>query len=209
MSLFIDLAILLILLICIFLGYKKGLIGVVFKIFSFAISLILSFVLINPITNLVIDKTSIDESLEASVIKFINGNNDEKASETSSTITNYINNYISKYESTSQDTIAKNISKELTRNIIGIGTFIILFIILRIVLFFLSFITSAIAELPIIKQFNVSGGVIYGIIEGLFIIYLLLAIISFLNIPTLQFAIKNSVIGSILYNKNLILMFLF
>lgn len=206
MSLFIDLAILIILSLCILLGYKKGLIGVIFKVFSFILSLIFSFILITPITNLVIEKTSIDEKLETSVINLIN-NNDK--SEKSSIITSYIDDYISKYKYEAQETIAKNISKALTRSIISICTFIILFIILRILFFFLSFISSSIAELPIIKQFNISGGILYGIIEGLFIIYFIFAIISFLNVTQLQAIINNSIIGSILYNKNLILMFLF
>lgn len=206
MSLFVDLAILIILLLCIFLGYKKGLIGVIFKVFSFILSLIFSFILITPITNLVIEKTPIDEKIESSVINLIN-NNDK--SEKSSTITNYIDDYISKYKYEAKETIAKSISKELTRSIISICTFIGLFILLRIIFLFLSFISSSIAELPIIKQFNISGGILYGIIEGLFIIYFIFAIISFLNFGKLQSIINNSIIGSFLYNKNLILMFLF
>lgn len=208
MSLFVDLIILAILLLCIFLGYKKGLVGVLLKLFSFILSLLLSFILVTPISNIVIDKTSIDEKIESAVVNFISGDTEKKA-ETSSTITNYINNYVSKYKYESQEFIAQNISKELTKIVISIATFIVLFIIIRIVLFFVSFITNALAELPIIKQINISGGVIYGIIEGLFIIYFALAIISFLDIPSLQLAIKNSIIGSILYDKNLILMFLF
>ena len=206
MSLFVDLAILAILIICIFLGYKKGLIGVIFKIFSFILSLVFSFILITPITNLVIENTSIDEKIESSVINIINNND---SSQKSSTVTNYIDKYVSQYKYAAKETIAKSISTELTRTIISICTFIILFIILRIIFFFLSYISNTIAELPIIKQFNVSGGILYGTIEGLFIIYFAFAIISFINVPSLQSLINNSIIGSFLYNKNLILMFLF
>lgn len=206
MSLFIDLAILAILILCVFFGYKKGLIGVIFKLFSFILSLVLSFILITPITNLVIEKTSIDEKIQSSVINIIN-NNDE--SEKPSTVTNYIDNYVSEFKSESLESIAKNISEKITRTILTICTFIVLFIVLRIVFFFLGFITNSIAELPIIKQFNISGGIAYGFIEALFIIYFVFAIISFINVPSLQAQINNSIIGSFLYNKNLILMFLF
>ena len=72
--------------------------------------------------------------------------------------------------------------------------------------------TSLIAKLPVIKQFDKLGGVIYGILEGIIIIYLTLAIISFIapiigeNIIT---AIDESMVGSMLYNNNLLLKIIF
>ena len=76
-------------------------------------------------------------------------------------------------------------------------------------MFFLKFIFGAIAELPIIKQIDKLGGFIYGVIEGLLIIYIILAILSFVNVEELQLAIKTSYLTSILYNNNLILMLFF
>ena len=79
-------------------------------------------------------------------------------------------------------------------------------------LIFLRFITSLIAKLPVIKQFDKLGGVIYGLLEGLIIIYVILAIISFVapmtngNIVT---AIDEAFIGSMLYNNNLLLKIIF
>ena len=76
-------------------------------------------------------------------------------------------------------------------------------------IFFLKFIFGAIASLPIIKQLDKLGGFIYGLIEGLLIIYIVLAILSFVHVQELQLAIKTSYIASILYNNNLLLMLFF
>ena len=76
-------------------------------------------------------------------------------------------------------------------------------------MFFLKFIFGAIASLPIIKQIDKLGGLIYGIIEGLLIIYIILAILSFVDVQEIQLAIKSSYITSILYNNNLLLLLLF
>ena len=56
-----------------------------------------------------------------------------------------------------------------------------LFIIARIALIVLKFITALIAKLPVIKQFDKLGGIIYGLLEGLVITYLALALISFIT----------------------------
>ena len=75
-----------------------------------------------------------------------------------------------------------------------------------------SFSKSAILRLgplPIIKQLDKLGGFIYGLIEGLLIIYIVLAIVSFVHVQELQLAIKTSYIASILYNNNLLLMLFF
>ena len=71
---------------------------------------------------------------------------------------------------------------------------------------------SRIAKLPVIKQFDKLGGVIYGVLEGIIIIYLVLAIISFISPmigENIIAAIDESMVGSMLYNNNLLLKIIF
>ena len=82
-----------------------------------------------------------------------------------------------------------------------------------LILILLTFITDLITELPIIKQFNDVGGVLYGIIKALLIIYVLLAIAFFIvyisgNI-TISEAISNSYITKFFYNNNILLNIIF
>ena len=84
---------------------------------------------------------------------------------------------------------------------------------MRLVLILLTFITDLITELPIIKQFNDIGGILYGVIKALLIIYIILAIAFFIiyvtgNI-TISEAISNSYITKFFYNNNIILNIIF
>ena len=73
---------------------------------------------------------------------------------------------------------------------------------------FVTALADLIAKLPILKQFNKLGGTIYGIIEGLFIVFLGFAVISLiapmLDVSVLE-AINSSTLGSICYNNNILL----
>ena len=68
--------------------------------------------------------------------------------------------------------------KSLSMNIIYGGTIIILFIILRIALVFITAIANWIAKLPILKQANKAGGILYGLLRGILITYAILLILN-------------------------------
>lgn len=69
-------------------------------------------------------------------------------------------------------------SRSLSINIIYGVTIIILFIILRIALVFISAIANWVAELPILKQVNKAGGIIYGLLRGVLITYVVLLVVG-------------------------------
>ena len=69
-------------------------------------------------------------------------------------------------------------AKSLSMNIIYGGTIIILFVILRIALVFISAIANWIAKLPILKQANKLGGILYGLLRGILITYAILLILN-------------------------------
>lgn len=211
MSVFIDLILLAIFIICIFLGYKKGLVGLVLKLCSFILALVISLILFKPVSNFVIDNTSFYDNIKTSIVQIANTNistpSEENKDTNSEFLVKYINNSIKEATEESREYIVESVADSLARNIISIAVLIILFVILRILLIFIKIITDAITELPIIKQFNKSGGIIYGIIQALFIIYIAFAIIAlFIKNTVLTQAINDSYIGSMFYNNNLILM---
>ena len=96
---------------------------------------------------------------------------------------------------------------------IKIITLIILFILIRIALICIKFITDLITKLPIISSINKIGGIAYGIIEGLFIIYLALAIAMAISTMTgntdILIYINQSSIGKIMFNNNILLKIIF
>lgn len=211
MSIIVDLVILAIFILCIIIGYVRGLTGSLIKILSFVLSIVIAFILFVPVSNLIINNTQIDDNLEQSIREMIIGNNEEEQ-KMPEAITDYIQQQVESASDSAKEAIADSTAREVSLTIVKAGTWIVLFIVARILLIFLKFITALIAKLPVIKQFDKLGGIIYGVIEGLIIIYVLLAIISFVSPMTngaLTNAIEQSYVGSMMYNNNLLLEIIF
>lgn len=64
MAILIDLIVIGIIILSTFLGYKKGLIGVAFKIISFIIAILITLILYKPVSNLIIEKTTWDDAIQ-------------------------------------------------------------------------------------------------------------------------------------------------
>lgn len=74
---------------------------------------------------------------------------------------------------------------------------------------FIKMFASIIEKIPIIKQFNKAGGIIYGILEGFLITYAILAIISLTSTIMTENkivnTIENSYICKMMYENNILL----
>lgn len=205
MSLAIDCLILAIIALFVFIGYKQGLVKLALKILTFLIAIIISMFLYKTIANFVICNTNIDENIQTAMIEKIlpEGQNEE---------------YIISKEISMTIPIIDSANKTITQmidgladKIIEVGTFFILFILLKIILMFVTILSTLITKLPIIKQLDKTGGVIYGLIKGLFIVCFIFAIISLIS-PLLPISyiniIKNTFIGNLFYEYNFLLILL-
>lgn len=168
MGIIIDIVIILFILASIYLGYKKGLISLGIQLFAFILSIVITLILYRPIGSIIINTTQLDEKLQ----EMIQVNAENLISEDSdSKITNEL------IES-AKNGMLPEASRTLAINIIYGITMIVLFIISRICLMLIKSLSDIIAKLPIINQFNKLGGVLYGLLRGLFITYVILMIIN-------------------------------
>lgn len=214
MFLIVDLIVLGILILCILIGYRRGLTGCIIKILSFFIALVISFILYNPVANIVIENTQIDENLKTSIVQVFQDNEtEEEETETDSPIMEYISEEVEKATEDKKNEIVNSTAEKLSINIIKISTFIILFIISRILLIFVRVLTNIITKLPLIKQCDKIGGILYGILEGFIIIFVAFALITFISTMINQYAlleiINKSYIGSTLCNNNILIKLIF
>lgn len=218
MSIIIDLVIVAIIAICVLVGYYKGLTGSLLKIVSFVLALIIAFVLFKPVSNFIIDKTDWDENLEQairqSILKDEEKTNDETQKENMpEVITDYINNAVEKAGNDAKTAIVDSTARDVSVMIINIAVAIALFIISKIILLLIKGLANLLTKLPVIKQFDKAGGIIFGILQSLVIIYIALAIISFASPMMSQTGIieglQKSYIGSAMYNNNLLLKIIF
>ena len=216
MAILIDLILIAMFLLSIFLGYKKGLIGVAFKIVSFFIAIVITLILYRPVAGAIIKNTTIDETIENIIVERLSSTKIEEGEKINKAETNlpnmivdYINEGVENTVNSVKDNIVQTVAKDLAENAIYILTMVGLFVILRIVLLFAKALLEAVSELPIVKQFNEVGGILYGILRALVCIYILLTIISFFS-PMLEQTsiltiIEQTILTKWLYNHNIIL----
>lgn len=213
MGIIIDIVLALIILINVYICYQKGLVKLAVGLLAVIVSIILSLILYKPVSNLVIEKTEIDNKIEEVIIKnFTTEQSNVKETEDNGFI-NYIEKYVDDAVNKTKNEIVIEAAGIISVKIINAGVILSIFIIVRIALIILTFISDIITELPIIKQCNDIGGLLYGIIKSLLIVYVLLTIVFFIvyttGSTTISEAISSSYITKFFYNNNIILTLLF
>lgn len=189
MGIVLDLIIVLLLVINIIIGYKKGLVEVVFNICAFIIALVVALILYKPVSNIVIKNTNIYGKIRETIV---NNNIEEEQS------------IVKDVQNKTKEQLADVISIKAVNIIVAI----VLFIIARIVVILLKTVLEEIAEIPIIKQFNQIGGIGYGILKGLLLIYILVTLLFFVNAIVgnnkVSAVVEESFITKVLYENNII-----
>lgn len=221
MAIAIDLVVVAILGLCIFFGYKNGLTKSLIKILSFVIAVVVAAIFFKPVSNLVIDNTEVDENIKQAVVNLVSKDVEETGEVKEDTnlpqgMVDFINNTVGDAIEEAKASVeeAKNVAVEkasstIAETTINVGVAILIFIVVRIALIFVSALSELFTDLPGIKQFDKTGGVIYGVVKALLIIFVLFAVISLIS-PAIEqtgiiVAINKSFIGSFLYNNNVLL----
>ena len=210
----LDIILVAIIALNVFICYKKGLVKLAVGLIAFFVAIIVAMALCKPVSNLIAEKTQLDEKIEETIIKnFSVEVTEEDESETDEGFMKYMEKYVDDSINKTRNEIVLEASSVVSMKLINICAFIGIFIIARLVLILLTFVADIIMSLPILKQFNKAGGIIYGLIKALLIIYVLLAIAFFIVYTTgatgLGDAIANSFITKFFYNNNLLLSILF
>ncbi len=193
MGIIIDIILIAIILLSAFLGYKKGLVKLGAKLFAGLIAIIITIVIYKPVSEMIINNTSLDEKIQSTIIQnatnIINENQ-----QTQNSITNQLENNILPQQA---EDIAKNVVRVITAVVLFIGVKIILSIIISLLDF--------VASLPILKEFNEMGGIVYGLVRGILIVgvcILLLGAYTKVNPEnTLNSEVQNSHLTKIIYEK--------
>ena len=213
----VDLVIISIIISNTFWGYRRGLVGVMFKILVFIVSLIIMFFLYKPMSNAIISKTQIDEWLAEKIAQNIQGTTladgelleyNEETTAMSEGVVNVLNSFVSEALDKSVTNVVEYVSTNIAVGMIRIGSMLILLMLSRFLLLFIRFAAELVGSLPIIKTFNKSGGLIYGILKGFLTVYIILAVFAVAS-PIIQNwgvidSIQDSTLGSKMYNNNVI-----
>lgn len=213
MGIVVDLIIVAVMLLFIFLGYKKGLTGSLIKLLSFVIAIVLAVILYKPVGNVVIENTTIDDNIRTSLNETFGVQENKQEEKNEENVPSSIMNNINKEIENATDEVKTNVIDETTKTVVYVGSAIVIFLAAKVVLLIVSLFTSQITKLPIIRQVDKIGGLAYGAIEGVVIVYAILAVISLTSViwanNAVVMAIGKSTLGEMLYNNNIILNLLF
>lgn len=146
-----DLLIVGIIALSTFIGYKQGLVKAAIKILSFFIAIIVAFVLYKPVSNIVVNNTSIDDNIKNTIIEKIKP---EAIEDTEEIVVE--NNLTNKIIGKANNTI-EEIANTFSIKLIETGVILLLYIVIRIALKFVSALADLIAKLPLLKQINETG----------------------------------------------------
>lgn len=196
MSIIVDLIIIAIILLSTFLAYRKGLITLAIQLVAVVIAVVLTLILYKPASNLIINVTSIDETIQNAILEEANDimtNEEEGANQIVETI---------------QNNMLPETARTISINIIEGAVILILYVIIRIALKFVTALANLVSKLPILNQFNKLGGVIYGILRGLLIVYIILLLVNLSGEIEPQnvvyTSIQDSYIGKMMNENNIL-----
>lgn len=213
MGIILDVIIVAIIALNIFICYRKGLVKLAVGLIAVLAAVILSLILYKSISNAIIENTEIDEKIENAIIENFSAETNENAEVRYIGIIDYLEKYVDDAVNKTQNEIVYETAGTMAVRIVNVAVILIIFLIVRVVLLMLTFISDMITSLPILKQFNEVGGVIYGAVKALLIIYALLTIVFFVvyatGNTTISEAIASSFITKFFYDHNLLLNILF
>ena len=213
MGIVFDIVIALIILINIYMCYQKGLVKLAVGLIAVVVSIILAILLYRPISDIIIKNTEIDDNIEKSIIENFTVNEESSEQVEDNGLMIYMEKYVDNAVNKTKNQIVIEAAGTIANKLINIGVMIGIFIVVRVALILLTFIADVITELPLIKQFNAAGGIVYGVIKSLLIIYVALAIVFFIvyttGNTTISEAIANSYITKFFYNNNILLTIIF
>ena len=181
MGIAVDLIIILLIILSTFLAYRKGLINLAIQLLAVIIAIVVTLIIYKPVSNLIINVTGIDETIQNAILEKANDIISEDGEESNVIV------------ETVQNDMLPETARNISINIIQGAVILILYIIIRVILRFVTAIANLVAKLPIINQFNKLGGIIYGILRGVLIVYIALLIINLSG----EIAPENSVYTSV------------
>ncbi len=196
MNIIVDLVIVAIILLSTFLAYRKGLITLAIQFVAFIIAIVLTLLLYKPVSNVIINVTGIDEAIQNSILEEANNimtNGGEGENQVVETI---------------QNNMLPQTARNISINIIEGAVILILYIVIRVALKFVTAIANLVSKLPILNQLNQLGGIIYGILRGILIVYILLLLVNLSGEIEPQnhvyTAVEQSYVGKMMNENNIL-----
>ncbi len=209
MGIILDVIVVAIIALNVYLCYRKGLVNLAVGLIAVVAAIILSVIFYKPITNLIVEKTEFDEMIENTIVETFAPEGVSEGQVKYVGILSMLETEIGNAVNETKNEVVYETAGAMATKIINLIVFIGIFTAVRVILFALTFVADAITSLPILKQLDDVGGILYGLIKALLIIYVVLAIVSvvvsFTASTAISDAIDSSYVTKFFYNNNLLL----
>lgn len=213
MGIILDVIIVAIIALNVYLCYKKGLVNLAVGLIAVVAAIILSVIFYKPVTNIIVEKTEFDETLQNTIVETFTPEGAEGGQVRYVGILSYLETELGNAVNETKNEVVYETANAMAVKIINLIVFIVIFTGVRVALFALTFVADAITSLPILKQLDDVGGIIYGLVKALLIIYVILAVVSlivgFTANTTISDAISSSFVTKFFYDNNILLNLVF
>lgn len=198
MSIVLDAAVLVIILIVAFFTMKRGFVKSIIGLVSLVLTLLIISACSKPVATFLYDSI-IDKPVQNSIVKSLD-EQDQKNDEAINSVWNSLPKFLTNTAENSGITtdsigkiikndsdnteIAENFSRNVVRptaiSIITFAVNIILFIVLTILFRFLSKVICKLFKAPVLKQVNKALGLVLGVVKGILIASLVCVVVSYI-----------------------------
>lgn len=182
-----DLIILALIGLSIYLGYKKGFIKTISKVLCFIISIIIAK-LLHPVIS--------DALCNSPIGDFVN---DKVAGKSESVISNDMPSFVQKAGESATNGIADVIITIITILVIMLITFIVANLIINAL--------NLLAKIPVLAQVNKTLGIVAGLLMGIILTYLVMAVVAVINIDASW--LDGSFVAESMFENNLLMNLIF
>ncbi len=201
-----------ILLLMGFWGMKKGLVRTVFGLISILLSLVIALSLYPVVTDFLED-SPLGTAVHTQVENMFDANAEAKApeatEETPSSLPDVLKNSIQAATDRAVNSVKVTAADAVADLALKILSILIVFILTRIILWVLQRVLNIIAKLPVIHTANKLLGGVAGVLSGILVVYLILALLTFtttlksFETPT-RYVLESTYISE-MYHNNIVL----
>lgn len=179
----LDILVIIVILLYAFKGWKRGLILSVFSIVGYFISLIIARAFSPRVTMYLIDNTGVDSWLDTILGDRLRG-------------------------ITQMNIPTKMVTGFATQTLLSVICFFVIFGITSLIIFNIGQFANGVSKLPVIGKANRFGGLAFGTIKGFLLIFIILALLSFvasIGNNNINATIKDTIVLDAMYENNPIL----
>ena len=212
-----DIVAIVIVVLFVMWGAKKGLVKSVLGLGSIIISIVLALTLYQPGSTFLKDSV-IGEYVTVNIAKVLDASEKEPEEMETEDAANALNlppEIMSKVSESVDDiktTALGSISTSISSLAINLLSMLIVFLVIKLILWIITLLLDAVTGIPVIRGLNKMLGGILGAVSGIITIYILLAILTFMTAVDTDNKIVNNVLESTyvskMYNDNFVVNFI-